>query len=147
MGHVETVGLRSTRIRTLDRTLVTIPNGKLADMRIECFTVRDRFRLSTTLGLVYETTSEQLRAIVRDLDAVLRAEETVPKDGCTVVVKGLGASSIDVDVTAWFDCADWDAFVKIRQELLLRFLEVVERNGSSFAFPTQTLHLRTPPSK
>ncbi len=147
VGTVETVGLRSTRIRTLDRTLVTIPNGKLADMRIECFAVRDRFRLSTTLGLVYETNADQLRAIVKDLDAVMRAEPTVYKDGCSVVVKGLGASSIDVDVTAWFECADWDAFVKIRQELLLSFLEIVERNGSSFAFPTQTLHLRTPDTK
>ena len=143
-GHVETVGLRSTRIRTLDRTLVTIPNGKLADMRIECFALRDRYRLNATLGLVYGTTAAQLRAIVAEIDAAMREDPTFFKDDCSVVVKGLGVSSIDVEVMAWFEAASWDSFAQIRQEMLLRFVEIVEKNGSAFAFPTQTLHLVKP---
>jgi len=139
-GTVEVVGLRSTRIRTLDRTLVTIPNGKLADMRIECFAVRDRYRLATTLGLVYGTTAEQLRAIVKGIEEAMREEPTFFEESFTVVVKGLGPSSIDVEVMAWFEAKDWDAFALIRQELLLRFIEVVEKNGSAFAYPTQTVH-------
>ncbi|MFO0588755.1 MAG: mechanosensitive ion channel family protein [Polyangiaceae bacterium] len=139
-GTVETVGLRSTRIRTLDRTLVTIPNGKLADMRIECFSVRDRFKFAATLGVVYGTTAEQLRAIVRDVEAALHEEPKLYQEGCSVVVRGLGASSIDIDVLCWFEVDTVDAFAQIRQAMLLRFVEIVEKNGSSLAFPTQTVH-------
>ena len=146
-GTVETVGLRSTRIRTLDRTLVTIPNGKLADMRIECFSVRDRFKLATTLGVVYGTTAEQLRAIVRDVEAALREEPKLYKEGCSVVVRGLGASSIDVDVLCWFEVDAVEEFARIRQDMLLRFVEIVEKNGSSLAFPTQTVHVEMPGPK
>lgn len=141
VGTVEAIGLRSTRIRTLDRTLVTIPNGKLADMRIESYTARDRFRMHAVIGLVYGTTAAQLRRVVADLEAVLRAEPTFFKDGFMIVVKGFGASSIDVEVMAWFETESWDKFVLVRQDVLLRFIEVVEKNGTSFAFPTQTVHL------
>ncbi len=141
VGTVETIGLRSTRIRTLDRTLVTLPNGKLADMRIESYTARDRFRLSAIIGLEYGTTAEQLRDVVKDLEAALREEPTFFEDAVMVVVKGFGASSIDIEVMAWFETGTWDDFVIVRQKLLLRFLEVVEKNGTSFAFPTQTVHV------
>jgi MscS family membrane protein len=146
-GTVETVGLRSTRIRTPDRTLVTIPNGKLADMRIECFTVRDRFRLSTTLSLVHETTSAQLRNILKDIEAALREEESLHKEGVTVAVKGIGQAAVDIEVTAWFDTADLDKFARVRQDLLLRFLEIVEKNGSSLAHPMHTVRLVQPVAK
>ena len=141
VGTVEVVGLRSTRIRTLDRTLVTIPNGKLADMRVESFTVRDRFRLNAVLGLVYGTTAAQLRAVVAGIDEALRAEPTFFTEGHMIVVRGFGASSIEVEVMAWFQTKDWNAFTEVRQDVLLRFMEVVERNGTAFAFPTQTVHV------
>jgi MscS family membrane protein len=141
VGTVEAVGLRSTRIRTLDRTLVTMPNGKLADMRIENFTARDRFRLNVRLGLVYGTTAEQLEAIVRDIEAAMREEPSFFKQACMVVVAGFGASSIDIEVMGWFETKDWDEFVIVRQRVLLRFMAVIEKNGSEFAFPTQTLHM------
>lgn len=141
VGTVEAIGLRSTRIRTLDRTLVTIPNGKLSEMRIESYTARDRFRLSAVLGLVYGTSAAQLRQVVADLEAAMREEPTFFKDGFMIVVRGFGASSIDVEVMAWFETGTWDAFVQVRQRVLLRFMEVVEKNGTSFAFPTQTVHV------
>jgi len=142
VGTVETVGLRSTRIRTLDRTLVTIPNGKLADMRIESFAVRDRFRLSFTLGLVYGTTAEQLRKVLAGVEAAMREEPTFFTEAFTVAVKGFGAFSIDVEVMAWFEVPTWDDFVPLRQRVLLRILEVVEASGTELAFPTQTLHMK-----
>lgn len=141
VGTVEMIGLRSTRIRTLDRTLVTIPNGKLAEMRIESYTARDRFRLHAIIGVVYGTTAAQLREIVAGLEAAMRAETTFFEDSFMIVVKGFGASSIDIEVMGWFTAGTYDAFVKVRQAVLLRFMEVVEKNGTSFAFPTQTVHL------
>src|SRR6185503_18428839 len=112
------------------RTVVTIPNGKLADMRIECLAVRDRYRLATMLTLTYGTTAAQIRRILTEIEEALRAEPTVFKDGVTVAVKGLSASSIDVEVLAWFETATFDDFIPVRQKLLLRFLEILEKNGS-----------------
>jgi MscS family membrane protein len=140
-GHVEELGLRSTRIRTLDRTLVTIPNGKLADQRIETFAARDRCRLSFTMGLVHATRADQMRAVLSGVDALLRRHPRAWPEGITVRFVGLAASSLEVEVAAWFATADWDEFQTLRQEVLLGVMEVVERAGTALAYPTQTIHL------
>lgn len=146
LGTVETVGMRSTRIRTLDRTLVTLPNGKLADMRIESFAARDRFRLFVTLGLVYSTTSAQMRQVMAGVRDVLQAHPTLGPEGPVVRFANLGASSLEVEVMAWLTARDFNDFCDQRGELYLRFMEVVERAGSSIAFPTQTLHVASVPA-
>ncbi len=141
VGTVEAVGLRSTRIRTLDRTLVTIPNGRLADMRLESYTARDRIRLACDLGLVYETTADQMRVVLAGLEAVLRAHPLIWPDAVVVRFKQFGAFSLDIEIMAWFRTCDWGEFQGIRQEVLLQFMGVVQSAGTSMAFPTQTLHL------
>ena len=141
VGTVESIGLRSTRIRTLDRTLVTIPNGKLADMRLETYAVRDRIRLYTIVNLVYGTTEAQLQAALKGFEATLRAHPKLWPDALTVRFCALGPSSLDVEVMAWFTTSDFDEFKKIREDVLLGFVRVVEQAGTSFAFPTQTVHL------
>ncbi len=141
-GTVEAVGLRSTRIRTQERTLVTIPNGKLADQQIESFAARDRLLLKTSLQLVYGTSAAQLRAILRGVEAALREQPELFSEGVTVRFVGWSESSLDVEVSAWFATTDWQEFMVIRQELLLQFMEIVEREGSAFAFPTRTVHLQ-----
>jgi MscS family membrane protein len=141
---VERIGLRSTRFRTLDRTIVTIPNGKLADSRIESYTARDRMRLSTIVGLVYGTTEAQVRQVLAGFDRVLRAQPKLFPEGVTVLLRGLGNSSLDIEVTAQFQTEDYGEYQAIRQEILLQFLSVVEEAGTSLAFPTQTVHLVTP---
>ena len=143
VGTVEVVGLRSTRIRTQDRTLVTIPNGKLADMQIESLAVRDRLFFGTAIRLVYGTRAEQLRSVLAGLEAALREQPKLWSDGVSVRFVGLGESSLNIDVQAWFATTDWSEFLAIRQELLLSFLRVVEAAGSALAFPTQTVQLRS----
>lgn len=138
-GTVEQVGIRSTRIRTYDRTLITYPNGRLADMRLESYSARDRFRLNTTIGLVYETTSEQVRTIVAEIEAALRGNPKVWPDTISVRLDNLGAYSLNVRIVAWFLAKDVLEFRDLNQEFLLRVMEIVEQSGSSFAFPTQTL--------
>ena len=142
---VERIGLRSTRFRTLDRTIVTIPNGRLADSRIESYSARDRTRLSAIIGLVYGTTEAQVREILQGFQRVLKAQPKLFPEGMTVLLRGLGASSLDIEVTAQFQTGDYAEFQAIRQEVLLQFLGVVEDAGTAVAFPTQTLHLVTPP--
>lgn len=146
LATVERIGLRSTRFRTMDRTIVTIPNGKLADSRVESYTARDRMRLATIIGLVYGTTEAQLRDVLDGFRNVLRAQPKLFPEGATVLLRALGASSLDVEVTAWFQTEDYAEFQAIRQEVLLQFLGVVERAGTSLAYPTQTVHVGHAPA-
>jgi MscS family membrane protein len=143
-GTVEAVGLRSTRLRTLDRTVVTIPNGKLADGRVESFGPRDRIRLQCSLALRYGTTAAQLRQVLAGVEAALRSHPRIWRDDLRVRLTALGAWSMDVEVMAWLQTADWAEFLAARQELLLAFVEVVEGAGAAFAFPTQTVELARP---
>src|SRR5262249_15519790 len=123
-GTVEAIGLRSTRIRTLDRTLISIPNGKLAEMRLESFAARDRLRLACTLGLVRTTSAKQMREVLAGLARVLREHPKIFPEGITVQFKQIAMSSLDVDVMAWFSTTDANEFQTIRQEVLLEFMEV-----------------------
>ncbi|HEY4177793.1 MAG TPA: mechanosensitive ion channel family protein [Kofleriaceae bacterium] len=146
MGTVEQIGLRSTRIRTLDRTVVTIPNGDLSQQRIESFAVRDRMRFSTVVGLAYGTTSAQLKTVMAGFEATLRAQPKLWPEDLSVRFKALGASSLDVDVQAWFTTTAISEFTKIREDLLLGFIAVCEQAGAQIAYPTQTLHVASLPS-
>lgn len=141
VGTVEAIGLRSTKFRTLDRTLVTIPNGRLADMRLESFSARDRMRLACTIGLEYKTTTRQMREVLAGLESVLRSHPRIWPEAVVVRFKEFAASSLDIEVMAWFETRDWPEFQLIRQEVLLQMTEVVERAGTAFAFPTRTVHL------
>lgn len=144
VGTVEAIGLRSTRFRTLDRTIVTLPNGRLADMRLESFSVRDRLRLAATIGLVRETTPAQMRAVLAGLEQALRAQPKIWPDAVVVRFSALSPSSLDIEVMAWFTTSDWGEFQRIREEVLLQFMDVVHRCGTGFAFPTTTVHLAGP---
>ncbi|MGH9203464.1 MAG: mechanosensitive ion channel family protein, partial [Vicinamibacterales bacterium] len=146
LATVERIGLRSTRFRTMDRTIVTIPNGKLADSRVESYTARDRMRLSTIVGVVYGTSEAQLREVLDGFARVLREQPKLWPEGVTVLLRGLGASALEIEVTAWFQTEDFAEFQAIRQEVLLQFVRVVERAGTSFAYPTQTVQVVNPPS-
>lgn len=142
VATVESIGMRSTRFRTLDRTIITIPNGKLADMRAENYTARDRMRLFATLGLVHGTSADQMRRVLTDVEAALRAHPRIWPGAVVVRFVGLGQSSLDLEVMAWFQTSDWDEFTALRQEVLLRFMEIVEAAGTSIAFPTRTVVLQ-----
>jgi MscS family membrane protein len=143
LGTVESVGLRSTRIRTLDRTIVSLPNGRLADSKIETFGERDRVRLHTMINLVYSSTSKQIREVVDGIERVLRDNADTYKDEIIVKFRQFGASSLDLEVMAWYAGTDFAKFRDWRQEMLIAFMAVIERAGTSFAYPTQTLHIES----
>jgi MscS family membrane protein len=140
-GTVETIGMRSTRIRTLDRTLVTFPNGKLADLKAETFAARDRLRLLVNLGLSYDTTAAQLRSILAGIEQVLLAHPRIWPEGVSVRFTEFKESALNVEVMAWLQLTDWGAFTRERQELFLRFMAIVEEAGANLSFPTRTVHL------
>ncbi len=145
-GTVESIGLRSIRIRTAERSVVSMPNGKVADSRIETFAPRDRIRFACVLTLVYETTADQMRTVITEVDTMLKTEERVAPESVTVFFLQFNASSLDVQVAAQVLTTDGNEFNRVRQDLLLKIMDVVERSGTSFAFPTQTVQLEPPPA-
>jgi MscS family membrane protein len=140
-GNVERIGMRSTQIRTIDRTLVSLPNGKLADMRIEDFAARDRIRFAATVALVYGTSEEQLRRVVSGIEALLRATPRVWPETVVASFAALSASSLDVEVLCWFETQDFAEFRELRQQVLFGIMRIVDEAGTHFAFPTRTLHV------
>ena len=145
LGTVEAVGLRSTRIRTPDRTIVSMPNGRLADSRIETFGLRDRCRLHTLLGIHYSTKSLQLREIIANLERRLREHPQTYRDEVIVKLVKLGDSAFELEIQAWFDSSDYAGFRDWRQEMLLAFIEVIEQAGSRLAYPTTALQVESLP--
>lgn len=142
LGTVDDVGLRSTRIRTLDRTILNIPNGQIANANIETLSARDKFWFHHFIGLRYETTSSQMRALVAGIRDHLAAHRAVDRrEPIRVRFLRFGQFSFDVEIFAYVFAADWEAFLETQQELLLRVLEIVEQSGASIALPSQTLHL------
>jgi len=144
LGTVDSIGLRSTRIRTLDRTIVSVPNGQIANVSIETLSVRDKFWFHHFVGLRYETTSSQLRTVVDETRSYLAAHPLV--DGAdTIRVRFLrfGPFSLDIEIFAYVLAADWNQFLETQQELLLDVMGIVERNGAVMALPSQTLHLHS----
>ena len=141
IGTVEGIGIRSTRIRGLDRTLTTIPNGALARMPIVNFTQRDRMLIKAVIGVRYETSPEQLRYLLVKLREVLLGHPRVDPDPARARLVGFGASSLDIEVFAYATTRDWNEFLGIREDVLLRVMDVIEQAGASIAFPSQTLYL------
>ncbi|HEX2165356.1 MAG TPA: mechanosensitive ion channel family protein, partial [Thermoanaerobaculia bacterium] len=140
-GTVEAIGLRSTRIRTLDRTLITVPNAEFSELQLETFAARDRIRLLHKLGLRYETTPDQLRCVLAELRRLLDEHPRVLPEPSRVRFVGLGASSLDLEMYAYVDTDDFNDYLAVQEELLLSTMEIVHAAGSDFAFPSQTLYL------
>jgi len=141
VGTVEEIGLRSTRVRTKDRTIVTIPNAQFSDMALENFAKRDQMRLWTILGVRYETTPDQLRFLLARLREILLAHPRVTEDPARVRFVGFGAHSLDLEVFAYVDTPDWNEFLQIREDIYLRFMGAVKEAGTEFAFPSSTMYL------
>jgi len=140
IGTVEAVGIRSTRIRGIDRTLTTIPNAVLTKIPIVNFTQRDRMLLKAVIALRYETKPEQLRYVLAKLRELLLAHPKVTPEPARVRFIGFGESSLNLEVFAYIGTSDWNEFLAIQEDIHLRIMEVIAASGTGFAFPSQTLY-------
>jgi MscS family membrane protein len=136
-GTVLDVGLRSTRIRTLDRTVVSVPNGQLATMSLENLTLRDKTWFHHVLHLRYETTTDQLRYILAEIRKMLYKHAKVESTSARVRFIAFGHSSLDMEVFAYVLETENEPFLHIQEDLLLRIMEIIEASGSRFALPSQ----------
>ncbi len=140
-GEIEAIGLRSTRIRTMDRTILSIPNGQLAETRTENFAVRDRIRMRAVIGVEYGTSAATMRLLRDEIERVIRAHPQTWPDRVVVRFFEFGSYSLNIEAFCWIQTTVVDEFRQVREQLLLQIMEVVEANGAAFAFPTQTIHL------
>ncbi len=139
-GTVEQIGMRSTRIRTQNRTLVTIPNGEFSSASIENFAHRDKFLMKTLLGLRYETTPDQIRFLLVEIRKILYSHPMVNNDPARVRFVSLGSSSLDLEVFVYINAPDYDTFLEVQEDIYLRIMDTVASSGTDFAFPSQTLY-------
>jgi len=140
VGTVEAIGIRSARIRGIDRTLTTIPNAVLAKMPIVNLTRRDQMLIKTVIGLRYETTPEQLRFILVKLREMLLGHPRISPDPARARFVGFGASSLDIEVFAYVMTRDWGEFLGIREDIFLRIMDIIAEAGASIAFPSRTVY-------
>ncbi len=136
-GTVEDVGLRSVKIRTLDRTIVTVPNADFAKLQLENLTDRDQVLLREELCLRYETTRDQLRMVLTELETMLREHPRMAEDRLRVRFTGFGQHFLEVELFAYAQTNAWPEFLEIRQDVLLKVMEIVERAGTRLALPTE----------
>jgi MscS family membrane protein len=141
VGVVEDITLRSVRLRTLDRTLVSIPAGSLAQAGIENFATREKILAQSTLRLRYGTSVEQVMRILRGIRKLLDESSNVESATSHIRLVNFGAEAIELEVFAYMLTANFDRFLELREELLLRIASIVEAAGSGFA-PTRFIYMQ-----
>jgi MscS family membrane protein len=145
VGTVEDISLRSTRVRTLDRSELSIPNGSLATMNVENFTRRDKILFNPTLSIRYETSPDQLRYLLTEVRRMLYEHPKIESDSARIRFANFDNSALSLEIFSYVVTPDFTEFTAIREDLLLRIMEIVERSGSDFAFPSRTLYVTRDP--
>ena len=140
-GTVEEIGLRSTRLRALDRTVITVPNSQFSELQLVNFTRRDQMLYHVTLGLRYETTPDQLRHVMAKIREMLIRHERVAPEPARVRLLSFGDSAFEIDIFAYVAMSDYAEYLGVREDLNLRIIDIVAESGTGFAFPSQTLYL------
>jgi MscS family membrane protein len=144
-GGVEDIGLRSTRIRLVDKSLMVVPNKTVAAETIQNLSRYTKRRVEQVLGLTYDTTPAQMEAIVAEIRKLIEAEAEVDRGSVHVYFRDLNASSLDVWIVYETNDPDFTKSMVLRQRLNLAFMRAVEARGLAFAFPTQTIHVASTP--
>jgi MscS family membrane protein len=140
-GVVEDIGLRSTRIRTEERTLLAIPNGTVATINLENLTRRDKILFKTTLGLRPESKADHVRFVLSEIRRLLYSHAKVETKTVRVRLTDIAGGSLSVEVLSYIMTRDFNEFAAVREDLLLRIMDVMEDSGGGLALPSQTLYL------
>ncbi|MGC2183379.1 MAG: mechanosensitive ion channel family protein [Terriglobales bacterium] len=141
VGTVEDISLRSTRVRTNDRTQLSIPNGSLATMTLENFSRRDKILLNTKIGLRYETSPDQMRYVLVQVRRLLYEHPKVETQGARNRFISFDESALSMEIFCYILTQDYGQFLTIKEDILLRIMDIVDAAGTGFAFPSQTVYL------
>ena len=140
-GTVEKVGFRSTRIRTFDKSLVTLPNKKMIDAELDNLGMRPVRRVKFHIGLTYETTASQMKEIVSDLQIMVDEHPKTNQDG-RIRFQEFGSSSLDILVMYFVDSPKWGDLIDVKEDINYKIMEIVKKHKSDFAFPSTTVYLQ-----
>jgi MscS family membrane protein len=141
IGTVEEIGLRATKIRTLGRTAVYVPNTAFADMQLENFAERDRVWYHPTIRLRYDTTPNQVRFVLVEIRRMLYSHPKVDPEPARVRFIGYGDGSLDLEIFAYVLAPDWNQYLEVAEDLNLRTMDIIEQAGTALAHPAQTVSL------
>jgi MscS family membrane protein len=141
-GTVEEIGLRSTKIRTLDHTILSVPNAEMSSIQIENYAVRERLWYHPQIRLRYETTPDQIRYILVEVRKMFYSHPKVLDDPARIRFGGFGEYSLNLEIFAYIDVTDIDRFLEVAEDLNLRIMDIVAEAGTGFAIPAQALYLQ-----
>jgi MscS family membrane protein len=144
-GTVEDIGLRSTRVRTEERTLLAIPNGTVATINVENLSRRDKLLFKTVLGLHSETSPDQVRDVLAQMREILKNHPKIEASTARVRLTEVTTSAINIELVCYVLTRDFDEFATAREDLLLRIMKFVEDSGTNLASASQTLYLSGDP--
>ena len=148
-GVVEQIGFRSTLVRRFDSTPVMVPNYKFAEQSVTNYTRRHHRRIRWLIGLEYKTTIEQLKNIRDDINNLINKNDNFAKNknaSFYVRIDSFSDSSIDMLVQAFTETNDWGQYLKIKEDLAVQIINIVEKNKATFAFPSQSLYVESLPN-
>ena len=140
MGTVEEIGLRATKVRTLDHSLLTVPNVDFVHLPLENFSKREKIWYHPQIRLRYDTTPDQIRYILVEIRKMFYAHPKVLDDPARIRFGGFGSFSFDLEVFAYIDVTDYGESLEVAEDLNLRIMDIVQAAGSAFALPSQTLY-------
>jgi MscS family membrane protein len=139
LGLIDEIGLRYSRIRTLDRTMVRVPNAALAEMHLENFMERDKVWYHPQLRLRYDTSPDQIRTVLEEVRKMLNAHPKVDPDPARIRFSGFGEHSLDLDIFAYIPTLDFEEYLEVAEDLNLCIMDIVAKAGCALAVPTQIL--------
>jgi MscS family membrane protein len=145
-GTVEDIGLRSTRVRTEERTLLAIPNGTVATINVENLSRRDKILFKTVLGLHTDTSPDPLRHVLSEIFRVVSGHTKIETSTVRVRLTELTSSALNVELVCYVLTRDFNEFAEVREDLLLRIMKFVEESGTNLASASQTLYLSGDPA-
>ncbi len=145
-GIVEDIGMRTTKIRAFDKSLIVVPNQLVANSPVYNFSRRGIRRIKINIGLTYDTTKDQVITIVNEIRAMLEAHEDISQDDTLLVnFESFGASSLNIFIYTYTATANWKRHLEIREDVHIKIMKIVEENGASFAFPSTSLYVEKMP--
>ncbi|MEA2051073.1 MAG: mechanosensitive ion channel family protein [Campylobacterota bacterium] len=140
-GIIEIIGIRSTKVRTFAQALVTVPNATLANSAILNWSAMGKRRIKMNIGLTYDTDVKTVEKIVSDIKDMLKNHKDINQETMHIYFTTFGASSLDIFCYYFTKSTNWGEFMRVQEDTNFKIMQIVEQNGSSFAFPTQTLHI------